>query len=227
MAAYYNPCVPVPGIKAFEGLCSFRLRVEGTGRAKTQPDMAVVVLGIITENTQLALSQEENAAAVAAVLSTLSEMGISSQDIRTLSFTVSPQYDYVEGQQVFRGYRVEHMLEIIIREIDRVGEIIDAAVASGANQVNSIRFTVSDPSAFYQQALDAAVDDAFAKVRTLGSKLNIAVLQVPVQIIEMGREPVIPVPLAYQAAAPATPVQSGMIEITARIEAIFAYMPMS
>lgn len=223
--AYYYPCIPAPGMQTFAELCSFKLRVEGTGRVKVQPDVAFAVLGVITENKQLALSQEENAAAVTAVLRTLEGMGVSPQDIKTQSFTVSPQYDYIEGRQVFRGYRVEHMLEIAIRELGRVGEIIDAAVRSGANQINSIRFSVSDPSLYYQQALNAAVDDAFAKVRTLGSKLNIVVLQVPVQIIEMGREPVMPVPLAYQASVPTTPVQAGMIEISARIEAIFVYKP--
>ena len=223
--AYYYPCVSVAGMQAGTGLCSFRLKVEGAGRAKAQPDMAIAVLGVVSENKQLRAAQEENAAVMAAVLRTLGEMGISSQDIKTLSYTVSPQYDFIEGQQGFRGYRVEHMLEVTIREVDKSGEIIDAAVQSGTNQVSSIRFTVSDPSAFYQQALDAAVDDALAKARTFGEKLNIAVFQVPVQIIEMGREAAIPAPLAYQAAALATPVQAGMIEITARIEAIFAYMP--
>ena len=223
--AYYYPCIPAPGIQTFADLCSFKMRVEGTGRIKAQPDVAFAVLGVFTENKQLALSQEENAAVVTAVLRTLEGMGISPQDIKTQSFTVSPQYDYIDGRQVFRGYRVEHMLEIAIRELDRVGETIDAAVRSGANQISSIRFSVSDPSLYYQQALNAAVDDAFAKVRTLGSKLNITVLQIPVQIIEMGREPVIPVPLAYQASVSATPIQAGMIEITARIETIFVYKP--
>lgn len=223
--AYYYPCVPTPWMQAGTGLCSFRLKVEGKGRANAQPDMAIVVLGVVSENKQLRAAQEENADVVAAVLRTLGEMGISSQDIMTLSYTVYPRYDYVEGQQVFRGYRVEHMLEVTIRDVDTIGAVVDAAVQSGANQVSSIKFSVSDSSAFYQQALDAAVDDAFGKVRTLGEKIKIAVLQVPVQIIEMGSEPAISLPLAYQAATVATPVQAGTVEITARIEAIFAYMP--
>ena len=71
--------------------------------------------------------------------------------------------------------------------------------------------------------MNAAVDDALAKVRTLGGKLNIEVSQVPIQIVEMRYEPGIPIaPVMYQTG-PATPVQTGLIEITARIEAVFAY----
>lgn len=97
---------------------------------------------------------------------------------------------------------------------------------SGVNQVSSIKFSVADPSVYYQKALNAAADDAIEKARTLGNKLNIMVSRVPVQIIEMGYEAGGPiVPLTYQAAGAATPVQTGLYEISARIEAVFSYRP--
>jgi len=214
-------CVPV-----FTDPCAFRLRVEGTGSVKVQPDIASVVLGAVTENSQLKVSQGENTARINAVLRTLRQLGIPSEDIQTRLYNIAPQYDFIEGKQVFRGYRVEHMLEITIRDMARTGEIIDSAVRSGANQVSSIEFTLADQRPYYQQALNAAVDDAAAKVRTLADKLGLVVSKVPVRITELGYEPEIPViPFVYQAAAPVTPVQAGQIEITARIEAIFAYRP--
>ncbi|MCX7708797.1 MAG: SIMPL domain-containing protein [Clostridia bacterium] len=205
-----------------------KLKVEGKGSIQAQPNMAIIVLGVITENRQLTQAQEENTSTVTAVLRTLREMGVPSEDIQTQSYTITPQYDFVEGKQVFRGYRVEHSLEITMREINKIGEVIDAAVQSGANQISSIRFSVSDPSGYYQRALNAAVEDALMKARTLGSKLNVAVSQIPVQIVEVGFESGPPIiPMVYQTAAPATPIQSGQIEIIARIEAVFAYRPKS
>ena len=222
----YYSYIPNPDLQACADLRACKLKVEGIGNVKVQPDIAVVVLGVVTENIQLKLSQEENTVRMTAVIKTLKEMGISSEDIQTQSYNVTPQYDFVEGKQVLRGYRVEHMLEITIRDMNRIGEIIDAAVQNGANQISSVKFTVADPSVYYQQALNAAVDDALAKVRTLGRKLNIEVSQVPVQIVEMGYEQGTPiVPMIYQAALSAIPIQTGLIEISARIEAIFAYRP--
>lgn len=90
--------------------------------------------------------------------------------------------------------------------------------------MEGIRFTISNPSIFYRQAINAAVDDAISKARVLGAKLNIEVSRIPLQIVEIGYEPPATItPLAYQAAEAATPVQPGQIEIQARIEAIFAY----
>jgi uncharacterized protein YggE len=223
-----NSCsyMPLSCMPVFIDPCAFRLKVEGTGSVKIQPDIAAVVLGVVTENSQLKVSQEENTTRMNAVLRALRQMGIPSEDIQTRLYNITPQYDFIEGKQVFRGYRVEHMLEITIRDMDRIGGIIDSAVESGANQVNSIEFTLANQRVYYQQALNAAVDDAAAKVRTLAGKLGIEVSKVPVRIIETGYEPEIPVmPFAYQAAAPVTPVQTGQIEITARLEAIFVYKP--
>ncbi len=222
---YYSN-IPVSGMLACWNPYSCKLKVEGTGHIKVQPDLAIVVLGVVTENKELKLAQEENTAKMNAVLRTLREMGIPSEDIQTQSYNITPQYDFIEGKQVLRGYRVEHLLEITIRDMSKIGAIIDTAVQNGANQVNSIRFSVGNPSVYYQQALNAAVDDALTKAGTLGRKLNIAVSQVPVQIVEMGYEAGPIVPLMYQTAATTTPIQTGQIEITARIDAIFAYRPM-
>jgi len=218
--------IPIPGMQACLNICACKLKVEGTGNIKVQPDIAIVVLGVITENKQLKPAQEENTIKMTAVLRSLREMSIPSEDIQTQSYSITPQYDFIEGRQVFRGYRVEHLLEITIRDMNKIGEIIDAAVQNGANQVSNIEFSVSNPSAYYQRALNAAVDDALRKAGTLGGKLRIEVSKVPVQIVEIGYKSEGPIPLMYQVAGVSTPVQTGQVEITARIEAIFAYWPM-
>ncbi len=213
----------VPGIRPCVEPCACDLKVEGTGRVKVRPDIAVAELGAVTENRQLGTAQEENAASMTSIIRTLNGMGIPPADIQTSTYSITPQYDYIEGRQVFRGYRVEHMLRVTIRDTARIGTIVDSAVQNGANQIGGITFSVSDPSPYYRQALDAAIDDALAKAGTIAAKLNIKVIRVPVQITETSFEQGAPAPFVFQTAAPATPVQTGQIEITARLAAVFAY----
>lgn len=222
-----NSNFPIQGfnnINEFMNCCDYRLRLEGKGTVKVRPDRATVDMGVVTENKQLKIAQEENAAIMSRVISGLRDMGIPSEDIQTKSYNIMPQYDFIEGKQVFRGYRVEHMLQVIIRAMARIGEVIDTSVRNGVNQVGNIEFSVSNPSLYYRQALNSAVDDALAKAMTLANKLNIAISKVPVRIVELGYGQESPiVPLTYQAAAPSTPVQTGMVEITALIEAVYTY----
>ncbi len=200
-----------------------KMKVEGTGIVRVQPDIATASLGVVTENVQLRQAQAENSRIITAVISALKELGVESGDIQTQSYTIEPQYDFVDGKQVFRGYRVRHILKVTIRDIRRTGEIIDASVASGANIVNNISFSVSQPSNYYQQALKAAIDDAFVKAATIGNRLQVRVNPVPERIVEERYEAP-PMPFLMQAADTSTPIQPGQIEIAARIEAVFRYV---
>jgi len=228
LPAYANnkySALPFPAAQTCADPCACKMKVEGKWSVNARPDIAVVILSVITENKQLSIAQKENSENTAAVIKSLRENGIPPVDIQTQAYNITPQYDYVEGKQVFRGYRVEHSLKVTIRDMARIGKIIDDAVENGANQVSSIVFSVSNPAAYYQLALNAAVDDAARKAHTLANKLNIAVSKAPVQIIEMGYEAGTPVPMTYQTTGAVTPIQTGQIEISARIEAVFAYKP--
>lgn len=217
----YTPC---PGTQPCMDPFACKMKVQGTGRMKAQPNVSYVVLGVITEDEQLSPAQDENTARMATVITGLQRMGIPLEDIQTQSYHISPQYDFIEGERIFRGYRIEHLLNVIVREMNKIGEMIDVSVQNGVNLVNSIRFSAEDLPIYYQQALSAAIDDAQLKARTLGRKLNINVSPVPVQIVEKGFEPDVPSPVRFEAAV-ITPVQPGTIDMTARIEAVFEYTP--
>jgi uncharacterized protein YggE len=208
----------------FACLSAGRLKVEGEGSVKVRPDTASVSLGVITENSQLRLAQEQNTIKANEILNALTILGIPLEDIETQSYNISPQYDYIEGKQVFRAYRVEHILKVTIKDLLRIGEIIDAAVENGANTVSSIRFIASKPSEYYQRALTAAIDDALVKAMTIGRQLNVKISQTPAVITEQSYHYTSPVQsVLLQAAESATPIQVGQIDVTARIEAVFAY----
>jgi uncharacterized protein YggE len=147
---------------------SCRMNVEGRGSIFAEPDRASVVLGVITENLQLEAAQNENSLKVQKVIQALLDSGVKREDIKTSNYQISPQYDFVNGEQVFRGYRVVHELAVVIENIRLIGVIIDNAVRAGANTVSDIRFFISDTNVYYQAALNAY----FGHIRTLFSKTS-------------------------------------------------------
>lgn len=203
---------------------SFELKVDGRGSVMAKPDTVVAVLGVITENMQLMTAQQENADKISSVIRAIVLTGVPTEAIQTQAYNIEPLYDYIEGKQVFRGYRVTHNLRITIRNVDIVGKVIDAAVYSGANTVSSISFTVSNPSIYYAEALNAAIDDAIAKAAAIGMKLKVNISRIPVKIIEETYQSTSPIqPFQMQTATAATPIQPGQIEIIALIKTVFIY----
>jgi Uncharacterized conserved protein len=204
----------------------YKMNINGKGSVMTEPDIAIVSLGVITENKELKAAQEENAAKSTEVINSLINSGIEEKDIKTEAYTINPEYDYVEGKQIFRGYKVTHTFKVTIKDIKKVGEIIDAAVSSGANVVNNITFTISNPSIYYKKALNLAIDDAIKKAKSIESNLEITVNRIPISITEEGQSYT---PMAekalYSAPTSATPIKEGQIEIIANIKAVFIYLP--
>ena len=106
---------------------SCKLKVNGKGSIMVNPDEAVIVLGVTNENIQLENAQKENAEKVAAIINTLLKLGVLKEDIQTQTYQIQPQYDYVDGKQIFRGYRVIHNLKVNVKNISMVGKIVDTA----------------------------------------------------------------------------------------------------
>jgi uncharacterized protein YggE len=222
MPGYQNMGIRQP----FEETKPNRLTVTGEGSVSAVPDQAMITLGVITENRDLSIAQKENAAKTSAVIRSLMSAGISQQDIQTSSYRIEPQYDYQEGQQIFRGYRVEHQLQVTVKDIRQTGQVIDNAVASGANSVSSIQFTVSNPDAFYNQALTAAIQNAQQKAIAMARALQITLQPVPIAVQELS-QPLPPRPVPFQAQMLAqgagTPIQPGENKITATVKIEYTY----
>lgn len=199
------------------------MKINGVGTVKTIPDMVLVNLGVITENISLKSAQQENAMLLSAVINTLNEMGITKKEIRTASYNIEPLYDYIEGKQVFKGYGVTNILSVTLRNIKIIGEVIDNATSSGANRVYNISFTFTDPSIHYDQALNLAIKDAVKKGFEIGNTLGVKVVETPLRIIEESSDTPIFTNSMLKLSTSSTPIMPGQIDITAKIEAIFAY----
>lgn len=199
------------------------IKVNGTGTVKAVPDMATVRLGVVTEDLALETAQSENAAKSTEVISSLIDNGIPRKQIRTASYNIEPIYDYVEGKQIFKGYRVTNLLSITITDLTNIGKIIDDATAAGANRVDSINFSVSDPSVYYDRALNLAIKSTLRKAFVIAEAIGAQINEIPCKIIE--ESPAVPItegPI-LKLSAQSTPILPGQIEIAARIEAVFEY----
>lgn len=202
------------------------IRVTGEGSIFVQPDVAEVHLGVETENLELQKAQSENARIISQVIQSLKQQGIAEENIKTIDYNVYPQYDFIEGKQVFRGYRVNHMLNVKVADINNVGLVVDTAVSNGANRVSNISFSISNPVHTYQQALSIAVQHAILNASTIAGTLQVNLIKTPLQIIEESRRPEGPIPFEgpqMVKSATTTPIEPGQQVVKAIVTAVFTF----
>ncbi|MGD8190931.1 SIMPL domain-containing protein [Brevibacillus ginsengisoli] len=201
------------------------MKVTGEGIVTAQPDKAIITLGVITENPNLTLAQSENNEKITNITNVLVQLGVPREQIKTAEFRIEPQYDYVEGKQVFRSYKVTHLLQITLQQIELIGLVVDTAVSQGANFVGNIQFTLSHPEIAYNQALSLALHDSYRKAVTLTQTLGVTLCFVPQNVTEITTPT--PTPLLYSASQLAkstpTPIEPGQLQVVARITAEYCY----
>ena len=199
-----------------------RIKVIGIGRISAAPDTAMITLGVITEGQDLERLQEENAEISTRVIKGVLSSGVPRDNIKTSSYTIDPQYDYQDGKQIFKGYRISNILSIEVTRLAEVGEIIDRAVNAGANIVQGVSFIIKNSQAYYNEALRAALRNAQSKALTLSQDMAIKIDRIPISIKEKPSERAYSESNLLKASA-ITPIMSGTLEITAEITAIFLY----
>ncbi|WP_234340201.1 SIMPL domain-containing protein [Gorillibacterium timonense] len=201
------------------------MEVTGEGTVSAAPNRAIIVLGVITENPDLSTAQTENAAAVTKVINALLGLHIPREQIQTVTYRIEMQYSFEDGTQTFKGYQVTHLLQITLDRVEQTGLVVDTAVTNGANVVSSIRFALSNPDLYYNQALSIAIQNAGIKASTIARTLGATLIKTPVKITEEPGEIESPIPiraLAEGAAIP-TPIQPGELDIRAVIRAKYTY----
>jgi uncharacterized protein YggE len=199
------------------------IRVGGEATINAKPDQAEVSLGVVSQGTTAQAAAAQNAQKLDAVLAQLRKMLGSGADIKTLGYNLTPNYRYPKegGQPSISGYTASNMVEIKTGDLPQVGKLIDAATQSGANTVQSLRFTLKDQQPVLSQALRQAAVKARAKADALASALSVKIVRV--LHVDEGGQPMRPV-YAYamaeragDSAAPPTPVEPGTIEVQASV----------
>ena len=150
--------------------------VSGAGTAYLVPDIAYIYVGVHTEKPSAADAVKENNAQTQTMIKALQDFGIDAKDIRTTSFSIWPQdkYDPMTGTPTGQKvYVVDNTVYVTIRDLDKLGELLDTVIAAGANTVNSIQFDVADKDAALKQARADAVKDAKVKAQELADAAGV------------------------------------------------------
>lgn len=202
------------------------ITVTGQGTALAVPDMATISLGVVTEAPGAREAIDANSRAMAGVIDRLRSLGVEERDMQTSDFSVNPVYQRVQtpgAEPTILGFTARNMLTLRVRELSRLGEVLDEVARDGANSFSGLSFGMQDPGASEDAAREAAMEDARDRAllyaRAAGVELG------PVQSIsEVGfAQPPMPFARAEMAmASDAVPVAAGEMELSATVTVVYA-----
>ena len=207
--------------------------VTGEGKVTAVPDIATLRLGIEAQEATVAEAQTQASEAMDRVMAALIDNEVADRDIQTQYFSIHKvtRWDETKNQEIVIGYRVTNMVTAKIRDIDKAGLIIDAVAMAGGDltRIDSISFSIDDPSVYFEEARQKAMADAEAKAEQLASLAGVR-LGKPTYISESGYLPPPIYPrVAYEgvpmpAPAPPPPISPGEMEITLTVQIAYAIL---
>lgn len=172
-----NPQAPYPGMNP-------QINVTGTGKVYIVPDIANVYVGVRSEEEEVAAALSSNNEKAKSIAEALAKAGVAKEDIQTTAFNVYPMQNYnPDGTPGITKYVVENTVYVKVRDLNKLGTILDEVVRAGANTINGISFDVTDRAKAEAEARKAAVEDAQARAKELadlagvklGKLLNIGI----------------------------------------------------
>ena len=203
------------------------LSVSAHAEATRVPDVATVSAGVVTQAADANAAMRDNAARMDAVMKAIRAAGIAERDIQTSGINLNPQYRYIENQPpAITGYQASNTVSLKVRDIGKLGGVLDALVASGANQVNGPAFEVDKPEIAYDEARRAALAKAQARATMYADALGVRVRRI-VSIDEGGGfQPPVPMPMmamgrAEKSVAYDTAVSPGETTLGANLNVVF------
>ncbi|MFT5663353.1 MAG: hypothetical protein ACI9YO_003004 [Gammaproteobacteria bacterium] len=211
------------------------IRVTGEGTALIAPDMAVLDLSVTREAATAQEALEANSAAMKQVLEEMRKQGVEERDLQTSNFSIQPKYIYPSQKSTREreppsivGYTVRNTLTLRIRDISRVGEILDKSVILGVNEGGNIRFSNNDPSAAIDQARVAAVHNAMMKAKTLAEAAGVrtgALLELSEQSSTPRALPIARAEMMMSRTADSVPVATGENSYKVQVSVTYAINP--
>jgi hypothetical protein len=216
---------PVPATAAEQA--PRRLVVTGTGEARARPDIAVISAGVVIQADTASAALAENTDAMNRVLEQLRAGGLAPEDVQTTQFAVMPLYESrppdpqrTEPPRIV-GYQVSNQVTARVRDLDRLGAILDALVTAGANSINGPTFELADPDQLLGEARDAAVADALARAERYAAAAGVQLGKIIA--IEEGGYVAPPRPMMRaEAMAADVPIAPGQTELSASVTITFA-----
>lgn len=195
------------------------VRTTGEATVTARPDRAQIDLGVVTQADTSQAAVQQNAQKLETTLARLRQLLGAGADIKTISYTVTPNYRYPTqgGEPTITGYTATNIVRVTLDDLTKVGNVIDTATQGGSNRIQNLRFMLKDEAPVKAQALREAALKARASANALAGALGLNVVRV-LSVAEGGSAivPVRDVAFARQEAA-STPIEPGTIEVTASV----------
>ncbi|TDK33556.1 SIMPL domain-containing protein [Luteimonas terrae] len=200
------------------------LSISAQAEASRAPDIATMSTGVVTQAADANAAMRANAEQMAKLMQAIKAAGIAERDVQTSGVNLSPQYRYAENQPpAITGYQASNTVNLKVRDIGKLGQVLDALVASGANQINGPTFEIDDADAVQDQARAAALKKAQARAEVYANSLGMRVRRI-VSISEGGGFQAPPRPMmAMRAMAESadTSISPGESTLTANLDVVF------
>lgn len=199
------------------------IRVSGEGRARAAPDVAVVSVGVEAIGKSLARTRADADARMQAVLAAVKGAGVAPKDVQTLRYDVQIERPWKDGEPgPITGYHVSNLAQVKVRDLARLGDLLDKVAAAGSNAIQGLAFEKEDTAPEAARALADAVREARAKAEALAKAAGVALGEVQSVGESVQRPGPIPVRMmAMEAKRAGAPVETGEVELTATVELVF------
>jgi uncharacterized protein len=210
------------------------ITVIGQGSIRVEPDIARVSIGVETSSETVTEGVADNEAQMQAILAALEDAGIEAKDVQTTNFSISldrypepmPRVEGSEEGQAAPVYRVSNMVNVTIRDLEKVGDVLDAVIEAGANNIWGVSFTLEDPSVAQADARIEAIADARQRAQALAELSEVAlgpVMSIS-EVISGNSFPVVTM-LERAAVADGGSISPGELEITYQVQVAYFIEP--
>ena len=218
LAAVLSACSPT--IVAESQLPSRTISVTGAGQVTLAPDIAYIYIGVHTEGASATEAVSDNSTRTQKVTDALKELGLAKEDIRTTNFSIWPSQQYgPDGKLTGTIYMVDNTVYVTVRDIEKLGELLDTTIQAGANSINSIQFDLEDKTEALSQARKAAVENAKKQAKELADAAGVKLGEIQT----IGFYEATPVSAfdgkggGGMAAEAAVPIQPGQLTLTVTV----------
>lgn len=199
------------------------ITVNGESQVEIAPDMASVSMGVTNDADSAKTAMADNNSAVSALLSELARSGIDQKDIQTNGLSLGPRYvPNSSGVAETKGFTASNMVTVNVRDLGKLGGVLDAVVGQGANTLNGISFGLQDPQPSTDEARKKAVEDARRKATLYAEAAGLKLGPVKLITENGGGQPPMPMYAGAMARdAAAVPVSAGQVSVSASVTVVY------
>ena len=199
------------------------ITVSGTGKVTLTPDIAYINIGVHSQDASATVAAADNNNSTKAVIDVIKAAGVADKDIQTTNFSIYPQQLYDNNGKITGIiYMVDNTVSITVRDLTKLGDLLDASVRAGANNISSISFDVADKTEALSQARQAAVENARKQADELTTASGVSLGDIQTISYYDNSAPVtIEYARADMASAGSVPVQSGSMQITTTVTIVY------